>query len=62
MTRRMELYDVAAWRPWMITAGIGTIILAIGILFQILQLTVSIRDRAELRDSTGGKSCRCSAN
>ena len=53
MTRRLQHYDVAEWRPWMIAAGIGTILLTIGIVFQILQLAVSIRHREELRDATG---------
>jgi cytochrome o ubiquinol oxidase subunit I len=53
MTRRMQHYDVAEWRPWMIAAGVGTILLAIGIIVQGLQLAVSIRHRAELRDATG---------
>jgi len=53
MTRRLQHYDVAEWRPWMIAAGVGTILLTIGILFQILQLVVSIRRRDELRDATG---------
>jgi cytochrome o ubiquinol oxidase subunit 1 len=42
MTRRMQHYDVAAWTPWLI-----------GIICQIMQLVVSIRRRAELRDLTG---------
>src|SRR4030088_826963 len=38
MTRRMQHYDVAAWRPWLIlAAGEGVLILG-GILFQLLQL------------------------
>jgi cytochrome o ubiquinol oxidase subunit I len=53
MTRRMQHYDVPEWRPWMIAAGIGTVLLSIGILVQVLQLVVSIRNRAELRDATG---------
>jgi len=53
MTRRLQHYDVAEWRPWMIAAGVGTVLLSIGIVFQILQLAVSIRRRAELRDATG---------
>ncbi|WP_407176081.1 cbb3-type cytochrome c oxidase subunit I [Bradyrhizobium sp. STM 3562] len=53
MTRRMQHYDVAAWRPWMIAAGIGTILMTIGVLAQVLQLAVSIRRREELRDLTG---------
>jgi cytochrome o ubiquinol oxidase subunit 1 len=53
MTRRMQHYDVAAWRPWMIVATIGVVVLAVGIVLQVLQLVVSIRRREELRDRTG---------
>src|SRR6202166_4300775 len=53
MTRRMQHYDVAEWRPWLIIAAFGSILITIGIAFQIAQLVVSIRDRAELRDTTG---------
>jgi len=53
MTRRMQHYDIAAWRPWLLWAGVGAVIILVGIIFQIAQLVVSIRDRAELRDRTG---------
>jgi cytochrome o ubiquinol oxidase subunit 1 len=53
MTRRMQHYDVAAWRPWLIVAAGGAILIMTGIVFQIAQLVVSIRHRAELRDHTG---------
>jgi cytochrome o ubiquinol oxidase subunit 1 len=53
MTRRMQHYDVAGWRPWMIVAGIGTVLLAIGVVGLVVQLFVSIHRRAELRDTTG---------
>ncbi len=53
MTRRMQHYDVAAWRPWLIVAAGGAVLILIGIAFQILQLVVSIRHREELRDRTG---------
>jgi cytochrome o ubiquinol oxidase subunit 1 len=53
MTRRMQHYDVAAWRPWLIVAAGGAVLILIGIVFQIAQLVVSIRRRAELRDFTG---------
>jgi cytochrome o ubiquinol oxidase subunit 1 len=53
MTRRMQHYDVAEWRPWLLIAAAGAVIILIGILFQIMQLTVSIRHREELRDRTG---------
>src|SRR5881275_2235350 len=53
MTRRMQHYDVPAWRPWMIVAAIGFVFLTIGIVFQVLQIVVSILQREELRDRTG---------
>jgi cytochrome o ubiquinol oxidase subunit 1 len=53
MTRRMQHYDIAEWRPWLMVAAGGAVLILIGIIFQIMQLVVSIRDRAELRDSTG---------
>jgi cytochrome o ubiquinol oxidase subunit 1 len=53
MTRRMQHYDVAAWRPWLMVAAGGAVLILTGIVFQIAQLVVSIRRRAELRDHTG---------
>jgi cytochrome o ubiquinol oxidase subunit I len=53
MTRRMQHYDVAAWRPWLIVAAGGAALILTGIVFQIAQLVVSIRQREELRDRTG---------
>ncbi|MBO4223644.1 cytochrome o ubiquinol oxidase subunit I [Bradyrhizobium neotropicale] len=53
MTRRMQHYDVAEWRPWLLIAAAGAVIILMGIIFQIMQLTVSIRHREELRDRTG---------
>ncbi|WP_316227632.1 MULTISPECIES: cytochrome o ubiquinol oxidase subunit I [unclassified Bradyrhizobium] len=53
MTRRMQHYDVAEWRPWMLAAGAGMVLLVIGVVLQILQLVFSIRDRELLRDRTG---------
>ncbi|MEA2865115.1 MAG: cytochrome o ubiquinol oxidase subunit [Bradyrhizobium sp.] len=53
MTRRMQHYDVPEWRPWLIVAALGAVLILCGIVFQITQLVVSIRRRAELRDRTG---------
>jgi cytochrome o ubiquinol oxidase subunit I len=53
MTRRMQHYDVAEWRPWLIVAAVGAVLIAVGIALQIAQLVVSIRRRAALRDTTG---------
>src|ERR1700724_2428038 len=53
MTRRMQHYDAAEWRPWLILAAFGALLILTGIVFQILQLVISIRHRDELRDRTG---------
>jgi cytochrome o ubiquinol oxidase subunit 1 len=53
MTRRMQHYDVAAWRPWLLIAAGGAAIILAGIILQVAQLAVSIRRREELRDLTG---------
>ena len=38
MTRRMQHYDVAAWRPWLIVAACGALLILAGILCQAAQL------------------------
>jgi cytochrome o ubiquinol oxidase subunit 1 len=53
MTRRMQHYDVPEWHPWLLVAAAGAGIIFIGILLQITQLVVSIRNREALRDVTG---------
>jgi cytochrome o ubiquinol oxidase subunit 1 len=53
MTRRLQHYDVAAWRPWMLAAGVGVLILLAGAICQAMQLLVSIRRRDQLRDEIG---------
>jgi cytochrome o ubiquinol oxidase subunit 1 len=53
MTRRMQHYDVAEWRPWLIVAACGAALIMCGIALQIVQLVVSIRQREQLRDQTG---------
>jgi cytochrome o ubiquinol oxidase subunit I len=53
MTRRMQHYDIALWRPWLMVAAGGAVLILIGIIFQVAQLAVSIRHRAELLDRTG---------
>jgi cytochrome o ubiquinol oxidase subunit 1 len=53
MTRRMQHYDVAEWRPWILAAGVGMFLMVIGVVVQVLQLVVSIRQREQLRDFTG---------
>ncbi|MER8468157.1 cytochrome o ubiquinol oxidase subunit I [Mesorhizobium sp. M1328] len=53
MTRRMQHFDVPAWYPWVLVAGAGMLITTAGVVAQIIQLVVSIRQRAALRDATG---------
>ena len=53
MTRRLQHYDVAEWRPWLLVSAFGAVLVLCGILCQILQIAVSIRERAALRDRTG---------
>jgi cytochrome o ubiquinol oxidase subunit I len=53
MTRRLQHYDVAAWRPWVLAAACGIVIMIAALACQVIQLVVSIRRREELRDETG---------
>jgi cytochrome o ubiquinol oxidase subunit 1 len=53
MTRRMQHYDVAEWRPWLLAAAAGAAIIMAGIACQVIQLVVSIRQRRQLQDLTG---------
>jgi cytochrome o ubiquinol oxidase subunit 1 len=53
MTRRMQHYDVAEWRPWLLVAAGGAALILVGIVCQVVQLVVSIRQRETLRDLIG---------
>ena len=53
MTRRLQHYDVPAWQPWLWVAAGGALVIAGGIACLLIQLYVSIRDRASLVDETG---------
>ena len=39
--------------PWLYLSAVGVVILAVGVICQVIQLVVSIRDREKLRDVTG---------
>jgi cytochrome o ubiquinol oxidase subunit I len=52
-TRRMQHYDNVAWQPFMLVAMAGAVVILAGIVLIIVQLFVSIRDRAALADRTG---------
>jgi cytochrome o ubiquinol oxidase subunit 1 len=53
MTRRMQHYDVAAWRPWLLVAAAGALVILAGIILMVVQLVYSIRHREALRDMFG---------
>jgi cytochrome o ubiquinol oxidase subunit 1 len=53
MTRRLQHYDVASWRPWLLVALVGALVILTGIVLQVAQLVVSIRQRDSLRDLIG---------
>ncbi len=53
MTRRLQHYDVAEWRPWLLISVFGVLILIVGAACQVVQIAVSIKNRDRLRDTTG---------
>jgi cytochrome o ubiquinol oxidase subunit I len=53
MPRRMVHYDNPDWHPYLIIAAVGTAIISFGVLCQIIQLIVSIKERKANRDLTG---------
>jgi cytochrome o ubiquinol oxidase subunit 1 len=53
-TRRLDHYDASTgWQPWFIVSLIGVTIIAIGVLIQIIQIIVSIKQRKKNLDTTG---------
>ena len=53
MTRRLQHIADPTWRPMLLAAGLGAVVILCGILCQIVQLYVSIRTRERRRDVTG---------
>jgi cytochrome o ubiquinol oxidase subunit I len=53
MTRRMQHYDNLAWQPWLVAAAAGAVVILAGIVCQLVQLVVSVRDREQNLDVTG---------
>ncbi|MBV8144905.1 MAG: cbb3-type cytochrome c oxidase subunit I [Gammaproteobacteria bacterium] len=53
MTRRLQRYEVAEWRPWILLAAVGVVLSFLAAIAQVMQLIVSIRQRERLRDFTG---------
>jgi cytochrome o ubiquinol oxidase subunit 1 len=53
MTRRLQHISDKEWQPLLIIAGIGTAIIAVGVVMQAVQLIVSIKHRTKNKDTTG---------
>ena len=54
MTRRLNHYEVSSgWHIWLVIAAIGTGIIALGVVFQVLQILASVIKRNEYKDTTG---------
>jgi cytochrome o ubiquinol oxidase subunit I len=53
MPRRMVYYPNPAWHPLLLIAALGTAVIALGIIFQGIQLVVSLKNRQALVDATG---------
>ena len=52
-TRRVRHFDDPSLQIWFIIAGIGALIILVGILAFVIQIAVSIKHRDTLRDTTG---------
>jgi cytochrome o ubiquinol oxidase subunit I len=53
MTRRLQHIPDPSWRPLLLVAELGAVVILCGILCQVAQLYVSIRTREQRRDVTG---------
>jgi cytochrome o ubiquinol oxidase subunit 1 len=53
MPRRLQHIPDPSWRPLLLVAELGAVVIFVGILCQIVQLIVSIRTRESRRDLTG---------
>jgi len=52
MPRRMEHYDTPAWQPLLIVAEVGAVVIFVGMVCLVIQLVVSIRNRAVLAEDS----------
>jgi len=52
-TRRVRHFDDPSLQIWFIIAGIGALIILVGILAFVIQIAVSIKNRHALRDTSG---------
>lgn len=53
-TRRLNHYDASTgWQPLFFVSLVGVIVIGLGIVFQLIQVFVSIKNRKENRDTSG---------
>ncbi len=53
-TRRLDHYDSSTgWQPFYIMALVGGLIIAVGVVLQIVQIIASVIQKRQLRDTTG---------
>ncbi|MBX4186798.1 MAG: cbb3-type cytochrome c oxidase subunit I [Candidatus Doudnabacteria bacterium] len=52
-TRRLDHYEATGWQPLFIVAGVGLIIISIGLLLQVLQIIVSFIKKDLHKDTNG---------
>ena len=54
MTRRLYHYSTdTGFQPFLIVAWVGSMIIAVGVVFQVLQIVVSVKNRHKNKDITG---------
>lgn len=53
MTRRLNSYNNPQWEPWLMVAMVGAGVIALGIIFGLLQIVVGIINRKSNLDLTG---------
>ncbi len=53
VTRRMRVFDDPSLQIFFVIAGFGVAVIFVGIMALLIQIGVSIRNRARLRDATG---------
>lgn len=53
VTRRLRVFDDPSYQIWFVIAGLGAVVIAVGIGAMLVQFAVSIWRRDQLRDETG---------
>jgi cytochrome o ubiquinol oxidase subunit 1 len=53
ITRRLNHYTNTLFQPYFIVAAVGAALIGIGVLMQVIQIIVSVKNRHALRDHTG---------